>query len=39
MKKYLIFLMVVAFCSTACRIKKAGLPKPNNLSAPVQLVK
>jgi hypothetical protein len=36
MKKYLILLMVAAMFSGACRIKKAGLPKSNNLYTPVQ---
>ncbi len=39
MKKYLILLMVAALFAGSCRIKKAGLPKSNNLYTPVHAVK
>ncbi len=39
MNKYVIILMIVALCSGACRIKKAGLPKPNNGFISIQSVK
>lgn len=39
MKKYLILIMMAALFAGSCRMKKAGLPKSNNLYAPVQDVK
>ncbi len=39
MSKYVIVLMIVALFTGACRIKKAGLPKPNNGFTPIQSVK
>jgi len=39
MKKILILMMVTALLSGSCRIKKAGLPKSNNLFTPVQAIK
>lgn len=36
MKKYLILFMAAALFAGSCRIKKAGLPKSNNLYTPAQ---